>query len=209
MTLSDSLAAAQQPIAASEASELAKIISSADAADGSLPHANSRQQHCSQEHSNSGLCSNPPRRWSSTARVSSMFATKGPQTLSLLPAKGSPYNRRQVLKSGFASSDAQSVRARQLESARCSLADSCSSFMFDMPSRDRSLQPDAVSDCGAQTSLTSDHAHHQLAVVSVQVRTTLHGISSQHAGHRLMFTVCCCCASQIALAAGDEQQIEM
>lgn len=193
MTLSDSLAAAQQPIAASEASELAKIISSADAADDSLPHTTSRQQHCSHEHSSSGLCSHPIRRWSSTARVSSTFARKGPQTSNLLPAKGSLYNRRQVT-SGVASTEAQSMSAKQLESARCSLADSCSSFMFDMPSRDRRLQPDAVSDCGARTSLTSDHAHHQLAVVSVQVRTTLHGTCSQHAAHRLMSIVRCGCA---------------
>lgn len=163
--LSDSFAAAEQPTAASEASKLAAMVASPATTIDSFHHSESRQQQHGSDilhghrHNNSGKHKTSPYRQNSNAEIKSAFLGVASQ---IRPATAKA-----------ASHKALSVTAGQLETARCSLADSCSSFKVDTHYSNSHWHPDRDSDCHALPAPMVQDADQQQPVADLQVSDCL------------------------------------
>lgn len=167
-TLSDALMAAQQPAPAMEASKLAEVIDIPDAAVDSFLHSQRQRRNCSHgmlSKCNVNVLTEQLSMCNQYNNISmDVFPTKLP---ALLPSKGSLYHKRQAA----VSLEALLAAEPKLESARCSLADSCSSFTFRdtmQNNRPPRLQLSSSSKCHSKP-ISEQEANQQLPWPETQV----------------------------------------
>ena len=173
--LSDSLAAAEQPEAASEASRLADLIVVPDAAVENVLHTHRKQRHCSQAVRNSHNDSlsvqvqNPPAQQCMKSAVPT-------RNLDSSGGKASWYQKQRATNC-YVGIDSLPFSNHVLEPARCSLADSCSSFIFSDERQNRSSPREQLNsnvECHKQPVSTNEDADAQVPVSELKVTESIH-----------------------------------
>ena len=167
-TLSDALTAAQQPAPAMKASKLAEVIDIPDAAVDSFLHSQRQRRNCS--HSMLSKCNGDVS--TEQLRMSRQYNNISMDVLpiklpALLPFNSSLYHKRQAT----VSIEALLAAEPKLESARCSLADSCSSLNFRdtmQHNRPPRLQLSSSSKCHSKP-ISEEEANQQLPWPETQV----------------------------------------